>query len=282
MDERLQRILAETKSLDPFPHVALKVLDLAAQDGVLPRELIDVIRTDAAVTAKVLKLCNSAYYGVQNTIASLEEAGNYLGVRALSDLVITSCANKYFRRYGDATTSSNSLLWERSIANAMSSRLLAESRGDVDPNRAYTAGLLQDIGLLVLDRFMHADELAIQREVCAGRDLLDAERAVLGMHHAEIGARLASRWKLPAVLVDTIRWHHEPEHAQVDPQLALYVHLGEALARSIEAPEPPAPFPSYGVSQSAIARTGLSNAELLAASDELRQQLASAQEFVDA
>ncbi len=237
MQTTLRDIVAEIRSLEPFPGVALRVLEISGRKSVVPGDLIEVIQTDPAITAKVLKLCNSAYYGFQREVASLREAGNMLGIASLVNLVITSCANRYFKNYGGATDESQERLWKNAFTNALSARLLAEANGDIDAERAYTAGLLQNIGHLVLDRFMHEEQASILQQVQQGQLLLDAERRVLGLHHAEIGARLATAWGLPEVLIDTIRYHHTPEKATVDPVLTGICHLAETLTWAIGADE---------------------------------------------
>jgi HD-like signal output (HDOD) protein len=224
---RVDEIVSTLRSLEPLPQVAMRVMEISRKDDVVPRDLAAVVRTDAAITAKVLKLCNSAYYGFQREIASLDEASNLLGTRTLTNLVLTSCGGQYFRNFGESTESSREHLWERSVTIALAASILARLHGEVDKSRAYTVGLLQNIGHLVLDRFLHDERETILNEVRSGSPLLAAEENILGLHHAEVGARLAERWEFPEVLVDTIRHHHVPSAAKVDPELAAVVQMAE-------------------------------------------------------
>jgi HD-like signal output (HDOD) protein len=207
----------------------MRVAEIAATEDVVPRDLVAVIETDAGVTGKVLKLCNSAFYGFSREIASLSEASNLLGVSTLVNLVVTSCASRYFRNYGKSRQKSAEELWERSVMNALAASRMGKLNGRVDVSRAYTAGLLQNVGLLVFDRFLHTELPRVQLALESGKTILEAEEAVFGMHHAEIGARLAEQWNLPPILVDTIRHHHTPERAKVDRELAGVAHLGEEI-----------------------------------------------------
>jgi len=275
----LRDIVGEMRSLEPFPGVALRVLEISAQQDAVPGDLIEVIQTDPAITAKVLRLCNSAYYGFQREVASLREAGNMLGTAALVNLVMTSCASRYFKNYGCATDESQERLWKSSFTNALSARLLAEANGTVDPERAYTAGLLQNIGHLVLDRFLQEERAAILEYVQKGQLLLDAERIVLGLHHAEIGARLATAWGLPEVLVDSIRHHHAPEQATVDPVLTGICHLAETLTWAVGVDEG-LDSTTYEVSNAALSLTGSDRGSLGAIRDQLGADLAKASEFL--
>jgi HD-like signal output (HDOD) protein len=229
MRSPLLKIVSDMRSLEPFPHVATSVLAMSSREDVVPDELIEVIQTDPALTGKVLRLCNSAYYGFQREIASLQEAGNMLGARTLTNLVLTSSAGKYFRDYGSAKGRSQEGLWERCVTHAVAARMLARQHVSTDPERAYTAGLLQNMGNMVLDRYCFEERSAVDHEIANGRTQVEAERVVLGVHHAEIGARLSTRWALPDVLVDTIRHHHSPDEATIDPVLTATIHLAEVL-----------------------------------------------------
>ena len=152
--------------------------------------------------------------------------------------------------------------WERSVANALAARVLASLRHEVDIERAYTAGLLQNIGSLVLDRFLRDEQEAVRAELDQGAPLIEAERAVFGLSHAELGARLAARWNFPEILIDSIRHHHQPDQAKVEPRLVEVMHVAESLCWSIGCGEGIEDV-SYGVQTSVVERLGM-NAEGLA------------------
>ena len=276
----LKDLMFEMRSLEPFPGVAARVLELSARKDVIPSELIDLVQTDPGITSKVLKLCNSAYYGFQREIASLHEAGNLLGVTTLVNLVLTSSAGKYFKDYGSAGSGTQEKRWEECVANAIGSRIIASRHGKVDPERAYTAGLLENIGHLVLDRFLDSSMEAIHAVAVSGTSLIDAEKRVLGMHHAEIGARLTTRWSLPEVLVDVIRHHHHPELAGEDRELAATIHLAEILTQEVQAEKGEAGGLLYEINDSACEITGLSREDLSELAGLLGEEMARAREFV--
>lgn len=276
----LKDLMFEMRSLEPFPGVAARVLELSAKDDVVPSELIDLVQTDPGITSKVLKLCNSAYYGFQREIASLHEAGNLLGVSTLVNLVLTSSAGKYFRDYGGAGEGAMERRWEECVANAIGARILASKHGKVDPERAYTAGLLENIGHLVLDRFVDSSAEAIRAVALSGADLIDAEKKVLGMHHAEIGARLSTRWSLPDVLVDVIRHHHHPDQAANDKELAATIHLAEILTQEVSREMGDFQELLYEVNEAACQLTGLTRDDLAELVPVLRSEMEKARDFV--
>tara|TARA_R110002072_G_scaffold166989_10_gene320470 strand:+ start:3343 stop:4188 length:846 start_codon:yes stop_codon:yes gene_type:complete len=279
MATQLKNIVADMRSLAPFPTVATSVLALASNEDTVPEDLVTLIQTDPGLTGKVLKLCNSAYYGFQREIASLHEAGNMLGVRTLTNLVLTSSAGNYFQDHGKATGTSQDNLWEQCVTNAIAARLIARHHRRTDPERAYTAGLLQNVGHLVLDRFYGDETAQVQDQMANGSSRLQAEKSVIGMHHAEIGARLSSRWMLPDVLVDTIRYHHEPQNAENDPALAGTIHLAEALARAACGDEDASRI-VYEISDAAYELTDLCAGDLAELDTELASEMQKARDLV--
>jgi putative nucleotidyltransferase with HDIG domain len=281
VSKALPAILNEIKSLEPLPQVALQVMALSEREDVTPRELIVIIQTDGGLTAKVLKLSNSAYYGFSREIASLEEAGTMLGTRALFNLVLTSCTGRYFRNYGGCSKETMARVWESSVMTAITASMLARLHGGVDRHRAYTAGLLLNIGRIVLERFVIPFRGAIEAQTRLGVDPIEVERRMFGMHHAEIGAQLAERWGFPASLTDTIRHHHSPECARIDPLMTSFCHLAETITSALELDNGPDQI-TLDLSDETLAAAGLDREGLAAIEQTLVGELRKAREMVDA
>lgn len=279
MHSTLHEVVSSLRSVEPFPGVATTVLQWSGRSDVTPSEVVEVVQADPGLTAKVLKISNSAYYGFHQEISSLREAGNRLGVNVLTNLIVTTCGGRYFRDYGQERDSEAVDLWTRCVTNAISAKLIAQAHGNCDPETAYTAALLQDIGSVVVERFLSEFRSAIIHDVETGGSLLDAERRVLGLNHAEIGARLATRWKLPERLIDTIRYHHTPDKATEDPVLAGTVHLAETLSWAVGAGAGIGDY-SFDVSAAAFALTGLEMSGLRGLDSLVMQDLERAKEFI--
>ncbi|MFT5050116.1 MAG: putative nucleotidyltransferase with HDIG domain [Chlamydiales bacterium] len=254
-------------------------MQVAGRADVMPSELVDVVQTDPGLTAKVLKAANSAYYGFREEIASLQDSGTRLGVNVLTNLIVTTCGGRYFRDYGQERDSEAVDLWTRCVTNALSAKLIARTHGNCDPELAYTAALLQDIGSIVVERFLAEFRDDIIDEAASCGSLLDAEQRILGLNHAEIGARLARRWKLPEVLVDTIRYHHTPDLATIDPILAGTTHLAETLSWAVGAGAEIGGL-TFDVSAAALAITGLDMDSLRGLDEQLLGELERAQDFL--
>jgi len=278
--QTLRSILDEVKSLEPLPQVALRVMALAGEEDLVPRDLVEVIQTDAGLTAKILKLTNSAYYGFRREIVTLFEAGNLLGTAKLINLALTTCSARYFRRYGGQSEEAARRTWERSVTTAIAAGLFASTRGGVERSRAYTAGLLENVGHVVMARFLPEAQARLDAAIAGGATRLQAEQSVLGIHHGEIGALLAERWDFPPLLVDAIRHHHQPDRAQVDALLVSYAHLGELITQQMDERdgrcEPP-----YELSSPALVAVGMTRADFDAFEDALRAEVERARELVE-
>jgi HD-like signal output (HDOD) protein len=276
MSTALTELLEDIKSIEPLPQVATRVMQLAAQPDVVPSDLIAVIQSDPGTTAKVLKLCNSSLYGFQREISSLEEAGNRLGVQTLSSLALTSCAGRYLRDYGYADPEAALALWERSIATAVAAATIAERSARVERHRAYTLGLLENIGQIVLLRFVPEHREQIAAAISSGVDPVDAERAAYGLSHAEVGARLARKWSFPEELVEAIRTHHDPRRSHGDLAFASVGHLAEAATHRFHVGDRPGETVPYDVQESAFTWLELPHDSLDTLAHLLRVEIAKA------
>ena len=283
MPKPFHRIVSGIRSLEPWPPVASRVLEIAGAEDAVPGDVVKLIQTDPALTAKVLKLCNSAFYGFQREVTSLSEAGNKLGVDTLVNLVLTSCMGRYFPASGDSRARET---WERSVRGAVAAGVLARARGDVDPDAAYTAALLSNIGFVVVDRHLGDYRDAVDAAVMAGLPRLVAEREVLGLDHAHIGARLARSWGLPDALVDSIANHHTPDEAEVDPLLSSVSSLAESLTHLLDGAQGGDDGGErvlrYELSEQALARTGLDRERLAELEGRVAEELERARALLDA
>jgi putative nucleotidyltransferase with HDIG domain len=230
---RLAEIARRAGEVPPLPHVALKVIQLAGQSTTSAADLENVISHDPVLVGSVLKQANSAYYGVRGGVATIGHAVLVLGFGTLRTLVITACSRSLLSN--KKSSFKDRILWEHSIAAAIVSKLVAREVGYESPEEAFVAGLLHDIGKVVLDtNHPAAFQQVIERVYNDGESFVDAEREAFGLDHGEVGGLVVGKWGLAEELVEAVRHHHEPESATLDPRLCATVGLANAICVKLE------------------------------------------------
>ncbi len=207
----LPALVTATPELAAMPATSARLLALLEEPTAEVSELVAVIEMDPGLTANVLKLCNSAYYGLRREVGSVREALVRLGNRSVITLAFAASMGRLLQAPVTAYRLPRGQLWRHSLAvGLLSSRLVAPSAEAVDRNRAFTAGVVHDLGKLLLDRPLRQRlEQLPAGLTCSG--LLAAEHDLLGFDHAEAGAALAESWNFPLDLVAVIARHHLPQ-----------------------------------------------------------------------
>ncbi|MBR9980751.1 MAG: HDOD domain-containing protein [Desulfatitalea sp.] len=223
-------ILAAMTRLRPIPQVALKVLRMIDEEGYRIDQVAGEIRKDQVITARTLSLANSALYGKKRPIDSLDHALVYLGEEQLVKLVLLAAVESYFEQSGMGYSLCKGGLYHHALGCAHLAETLAANTGKAEPHKAYTAGLLHDIGKVVLDQYVAAAFPLFYRQAMENHaNLLTVERQALGIDHTEVGHLLARQWSLPDYLAGTIKNHHYPDKESVHKPLALIVYLADLL-----------------------------------------------------
>lgn len=232
----LQRAAEQTVSLPTFPAVASRLIEEVARPDATSEEIGRILALDPALTARTLRLANSDFYGFPRKVGSIELAVVVLGTGTIRDLVLTSSVVQTLGRPGSSLEG----LLGHSMASGIAARALAERAKYRLTGDAYAAGLLHDVGKVVLrtsdpDRF---DRVLLR---CREKGLAgwEVERAQFGSDHAEVGGWLADRWGLPADIVEAIACHHRPETAARNGALASLVHVANFLAQRAGYPWAP-------------------------------------------
>ena len=214
----------------PVPQIALKVARMIHKKDYQMRQAAKEIKQDQIISAKVIRLCNSAFLGLKKKIDSIDRALVILGEKLLLQLILSASMELYFSDSGQGYSLCKGGLFQHSIGTAMIAEELAKFTHRVPPDIAYTAGLLHDIGKVVLDQYISSVyPFFYRRTQIDGVELCDAEMEKLGITHADAGGLLAENWSLPKNLTDTIKHHHYPENAIIDSELAHLIYLADLL-----------------------------------------------------
>ena len=230
MNQRLLDKVLQSPRLPSLPTIALDVISLAQQDANMDR-IAETLRHDPALSSKILKTANSAFYGQSQTISTITRALLVLGLSAVKTLALGFSLVANLKRRGDASFD-HVEYWRRSLYTATAARTLSQHLRTARREEAFLGGLLQDLGMVAMSQGL-GDEYA-QLVQQAGADhaaLRMLEQETFGMDHAEVGAALAEKWKLPPMLVAPIRYHENPDAAGEDVQrLVRSVALGNRVA----------------------------------------------------
>ncbi len=218
------------KDLQPIPQVALKILRITNEELYTIQSVTEEIRKDQVISARTLQLCNSVMFARRKKIDSLDHALVMLGQHLLLKFVISASLNNFFNQTGMGYSLCKGGIYHHAVGTAVIAEKLADLTGKVEPSMAYTAGLLHDIGKVVLDQFINSGFPLFYRELNeAGKNFSEVEKQVLGTDHTEVGADLAQNWSFPESLVETIKYHHKPENAVKHYELVHIVYLADLL-----------------------------------------------------
>lgn len=255
----LDAVMDNINRLPSLPAVVNELILALSNDGLSVHELAHGIEKDQSLSARALRVANSPFYGMAKPISSIQDAIVVLGFRAVSSLVTTAALTEHFKTPALAWFD-QSTFWRHSLGAAVCGRKLAPRAG-LDPEIGFTAGLLHDIGrlLLVVCCAKHYEGVVAW---CDTNDtsLLDAEREVLGVTHAEAGEALARHWHFAPEIQVAVATHHAPV-AGAHASYADLTHVSDILAHGLDLARDPHALAS-ALDESALTRLGFDPARL--------------------
>lgn len=231
--ESVDLIASKTGDLPALPDVATKVMELVRDPDTGVKDLEDVISKDPALTARVLRIANSAMFGLRAQVSTVSRAIVVLGFNTLRSIVLAASTQALYRTKGSRFK--DRILWEHSLAVALASRSIARHIEFPAAEEAFVAGLIHDIGKVVLDANLgDRYQQVIERVYNDGESFSEAETSVFGFDHSEVGALVVKKWTLAPELEEAVRLHHRPGEATIDPKLCAIVDLGNRLCMKLE------------------------------------------------
>ncbi len=229
--EALQKIiLRRLTELPPMPQVMFKAREVMSDPTSSFKALAEILETDQAMATRVLKLSNSAYYGLAGKVSSVQHAAVLLGYKTVGEIVSMAGSSSLLGKSLDGYQLDSGDLWKHSLAVAFASRLIANKTKPEMDNDAFAAGLIHDAGKLVLDQYIFERKAEFEKFMSNGqRTFLNAEKEILGFDHSEIAAEMCDSWKIPKSLTTAICYHHYPSRSQ-ENTLAYIVHVADSLS----------------------------------------------------
>ena len=230
---RKREIISKMKSLPSMSGMAAKVLKLLDDPKSSAGEVERLLKQDPSLTANLLKLTNSAYFGFPSKVGSVRQAVVLMGWKNISKLVMAASVNAITDRQIPGYGLPPGMLWQHSIAVSVTSEGLVRELKIAESDEIFTAALLHDLGKLVLGGFVEEELEEIEKVAARGVPFQMAEQEVLGTDHAEIGGLMLESWSFPTELVNAVRWHHEPDAAPETSSMTDIVHVANVLCLMI-------------------------------------------------
>jgi len=230
----LDKIMATIGDLPATPAIIATLMNLTSDINTDIEKITKAIMADQSLTAKVLKMSNSSFYGRAREVRTLKEAVMILGFMTLHSLIIATATQTLYQKTGDDGITGK--LWEHGFASAIASRLIAQAAGFPYIEEAFVAGLLHDIGKLVLVQKMPKEYREIVTEVEARQSpFAETEVAAFGFNHTQVGSLLLQKWSFPQELIDAVEQHHWPVGAaEENRNLSFIINVGNFVAKKLD------------------------------------------------
>ena len=265
----LSEITGALKAMPPLPHVAQRVLQVVRDPEYSIDELVELVRTDPALTGRILKLCNSALYGLHKEVLSVADAVAYLGTRNLVKLVLVSCSATHFTKTRKSPYTDPATLWRHTFSVATAAQCLAMRSGFAQADTAFTAGILHNIGKIVLSQLADPATFCVPATATSH---VQAEQMLFGIDHATAAGIVVDTWLLPRELRQAVRTHHDGQQLAAANPLTAILHVADTLVlmAGIGNPFPALPL---AIDENALHTLHLTAADVTAATAHVDAEL---------
>lgn len=230
--EKILQIVNNVRDLVSLPEIALRVNEMASDPNVTTEEMGKVIAQDPALATRLLKIANSAYYGLSREVESVERAIAILGVKKIRDLVLSTTSRDTFEGIPNDIITMHDF-WHHSLYCGLLTQILAKKSDVINSDSMFIAGLLHDIGQLVMfNQFPEESKeaLVLLAEGTEQMEITDTEDQVFGFNHSELGAELMRHWNFPELFTEITAHHHNPKNASSHHHEVALIHIANAVA----------------------------------------------------
>ncbi len=231
---KLQKIIQSIESLPTIPEAALKISRLADNENTTVQEIVSVINEDPAIASQLLKVANSPFYGFLGEVSNIDHAVALLGFREIKSVALASAILSNHFSGSRVVDKQLKQLWKHSTLTGFVARLLGDQLGDPDIASLFLAGLIHDLGSIIIIRYMQEEYKILLAQIDSnGGDVSALEKKILGASHSEIGALALKKWKFPPKLISSTLYHHQPWRDQGFTSLSTMIHYADALVRML-------------------------------------------------
>ena len=230
----IQELIKDIKNLKPIPAVINQILEIVDQPDSSMGQIANVIQYDPAVTANVLRMCNSAFFGLKQPAESIKDAVTLLGIDQIIEIVLVNSAAKVLSGENQGYGLHEGAMWKYSVSSALIAKQIAQKLELKNKNTIFTAALLKDIGKVVLDRFVQDSfEKITALVVNENFSFREAEKKIIGVDHTELGGMIAKMWKFSPRMVKIIRNHHLTDISMIKEKEIAVVYLADCICMMI-------------------------------------------------
>jgi HD-like signal output (HDOD) protein len=227
----LNQLLKESERIEPVPQILHQLMDLMDDPEVPISEITELILYEPVVTASLLKLANSAAFGIKKKVNSVHDAVVFLGLKRVVDIVLLNSVSTSLTTAYQGYGLEHGQLWKQSVSCALIASAIADTIDAPTKHTVFTAALLKDIGVMVMDRHVHDAINDLRRAIETDHlDLVTAERRILGIDHARLGGQMALNWNFSRDLAATIADHHLTDCAGPIPPMTDMVYLADCMS----------------------------------------------------
>ena len=233
MTIKIESLFKNPDDIPMLPASVTKIMEAIYNPNSRYEDIATLISRDVSLTTKILKSVNSAYFGFSSKISSIPYSINIIGLNPIGSLILASTLLSKFKGMPEDFVTMESF-WSHSIASGIAAKEICQLKGLKHKEETlYVAGLMHDIGCMIIYKeFPEKAGIALNQCNEEGEDIIIAERKALGFDHAEVGAALIKRWKLPELIQETTEFHHKPLSAPVYKEEAAIVHVAEYIVQS--------------------------------------------------
>ncbi len=221
-------IVKTSKALPPMPQILSKAREIIYDENKGFKEIGELLETDQAMATRVLRIANSAYFGLSVPVSSVRQASALLGGQTLLELITVVSTSKIMGRALKGYGFSSVNVWRHTLSVANASKSIAELKFPEYVNDAFNAGLIHDSGMIVLDEYMAERKDKSNPPSSDERKLIETEKALFGFNHAEIASAFLAKWNLPEIQTNAVKYHHDPQGSGSD-KLAYILHASECI-----------------------------------------------------